>query len=135
MLPVLLTTLLPVLTNVLDRVIPDPQQKAKALQDLITQLQQSDLAQMDVNKAEASSSSMFVAGWRPFIGWVCGFAVAYNLVLLPLAGFIASFFGEQYVTMVLNAPKLDDNLWMLLGSMLGIGGLRTIEKLKGVAAR
>lgn len=125
--------LVPLISTILDRVLPDPEAKAKAMSQIMDMAAKGDLAQLEVNKAEAANASIFVAGWRPFIGWVCGFAVAYNFILLPLGGFIAAFFGEQYVTMILNAPKLDENLWVLLGSMLGIGGLRTIEKLKGVS--
>lgn len=129
----LIPMLLPILQSVLGKVLPDPQAQQKALLDIMTQLQQGDLAQMEVNKVEAANASLFVAGWRPFIGWVCGGAMAYQYIGLPLAGFVASFFGEHYVTVVLNAPRLDDNLWQLLGAMLGIGGLRTFEKIKGVA--
>lgn len=133
MFALLLPALLPILQSVLSNIIPDPQAQAKATADIMAKLQQSDIGQMDINKAEAASSNVFVAGWRPFIGWVCGAAMAYTYILLPIGAFIASFFGDHYVTMVLNAPKLDDNLWQLLCAMLGIGGLRTYEKVKGVA--
>ena len=132
-MPVFLTALLPILTEVLGRVLPDPQAQQKAIADILAQAQQMDLAQLEVNKAEAANSSVFVAGWRPFIGWVCGAALAYNYILLPLAVYAASFMSEAAVTRLLNAPKLDENLWVLLGSMLGLGGLRTLEKVKGVA--
>jgi len=132
-MPVFLTALLPILQEVLGKVLPDPQAQQKAVADILAQAQQMDLAQLEVNKAEAANSSVFVAGWRPFIGWVCGAALAYNYILLPLAVYAASFMSEAAVTRLLNAPKLDENLWVLLGSMLGLGGLRTLEKVKGVA--
>lgn len=132
-MPVFLTALLPILSEVLGRVLPDPQAQQKAIADILAQAQQMDLAQLEVNKAEAANSSVFVAGWRPFIGWVCGAALAYTYVFLPLAVYVASYFSEAAVTRLLNAPKLDENLWVLLGSMLGLGGLRTLEKVKGVA--
>jgi hypothetical protein len=87
------------------------------------------LAQVDVNKEEAKSSSVFVAGWRPWIGWVSGMALAYVAIVEPIARFIASIgFGYHGVF-----PVIDTNLTMqvMLG-MLGMAGMRTAEKLKDV---
>lgn len=85
--------------------------------------------QMEINKTESTSSSVFVAGWRPSIGWVCSAAMAYQFVLRPLieAGFMAA--GQPIGPL----PGIDDHLWELLVGMLGLGGLRTVEKSKGVA--
>lgn len=96
-----------------------------ALQALISAGQQ----QAEVNKIEAASGSVFVAGWRPFIGWVCGAGLASVYVALPLFRVgIAMWHGEQ------PPPIPTDDLVMLLLTMLGMGGMRTWEKLKGVAA-
>lgn len=133
MLPVILPALLPVLGDILGRVIPDPTARDKAIADIFSQLQTSDLAQMEVNKVEAANSNIFVAGWRPAVGWVCVLAFAWASVGLPMGIYVSSFFDPKYATALLNAPKLDNNLWELLFAMLGVGGLRTFEKLKGVA--
>jgi hypothetical protein len=117
------------LDTILKRVLPDPEARQKAIAELYAGLQASDLAQMEVNKAEAGSSSVFVAGWRPFIGWVCGLALFYQFLLSPLTmwgGYIAGY-------PIPNPPTLDEHLWELLFGMLGMGALRTFEKLKGVA--
>lgn len=86
------------------------------------------LDQIAVNKEEAKHSSVFVAGWRPFIGWVCGTGALYHFLVFPLAGpFIERFGG-------INLVDLDwTELSVLLGGMLGFGGLRTYEKMKGVS--
>jgi len=123
----------PILEKVLTSVIPDPQARQKAILEIYAALQQSDLAQIDVNKSEASSGNMFISGWRPFIGWVCGGALFYQYMFIPLGGFVASFFGEKYVTIILNAPKLDGTLWELMFGMLGMGALRSFDKIRGVA--
>jgi hypothetical protein len=85
--------------------------------------------QMDINKAEAASSSAFVAGWRPFIGWVCGAGCAWNWIGLPVASLALSMLGYK---VGVYPADLSEMMPLLLG-MLGIGGLRTIEKVKGVA--
>lgn len=119
--------------KVVDHYFPDPQKAAEFKLEIYKSLQSSDLAQIDVNKAEAASSSVFVAGWRPFIGWVCGGALAYQYVVLPISIYVATIFNEKYATVFLNAPKLDDNLWQLLVAMLGMGALRSFDKYQGVA--
>lgn len=89
-----------------------------------------DLAQIDVNKTEAESASVFVAGWRPAIGWTCGAAFAYASVLEPLLRFGAKvWFGYSG-----EFPVLSTDLTMqVLFGILGLGALRTAEKVKGVA--
>jgi hypothetical protein len=92
-------------------------------------LNQIDLAQIEVNKVEAASASLFVAGWRPFIGWVCGFAFAYALIVQPFLAFILAAYGHP----VKELPVIDSELlgWAM-GGMLGLGTMRTVEKVKGV---
>jgi len=130
--PAILLGLLPIITDVLGRFLPDPAAQQKALQDIMDRAAQADLAQLEVNKAEAANASLFVAGWRPAIGWVCALALAYTYLLLPLGTYVATFVGEKYVTILLNAPKLDNNLWELMFAMLGMAGLRSFDKLKGL---
>lgn len=117
--------------RVLDKFIPDPAAKALAEKELRDSLLQWDKGQMEVNKAEASHSSLFVAGWRPWIGWVCGGALTYQFILTPIVMWLASIFG----VVLPMPPKLDDSLWQLMTGMLGIAGLRSFEKIKGVAAK
>lgn len=89
------------------------------------------LGQIEVNKTEAASASIFVAGWRPFIGWTCGVGVAYAFVVQPIMIFIAYLFSYDLT----KSPVLDvASLLTLLFAMLGVAGLRTTEKIKGVAA-
>jgi hypothetical protein len=117
--------------KVLDKFVPDPQAKAKAEGELRSSLQAWDKSQTDVNVVEAANPNLFVSGWRPFIGWVCGIALAYQYVASPLLMWIASS-----LHIALSAPpKLDGTLWELVFALLGMGGLRTFEKVKGVASK
>lgn len=124
----LLTALMPIINTILG-FIPDPAQRAQQLQQLLTALQAWDAQQADVNKVEAANSNVFVSGWRPMIGWVCAFALAYQYMVIPFAtwGLAVAHIA------VPPFPRLDDNLWQLMFGMLGMGGLRTFEKMKGVA--
>ena len=91
-----------------------------------------DMAQIEVNKIEAASSSLFVAGWRPFIGWGCGSAFLYSAMVEPIARFVAQV-GFHYTGAF---PQLDTNLTMqVMVGMLGMAGMRSYEKTKGVAAK
>jgi len=119
--------------KVIDRVWPDPIQAATAKLELIKLQQSGELAamagQLEINKVEAASASVFVSGWRPFIGWVCGAACAWNWIGLKIALFAAAYFEHS-----LNLAPADlSEMTPVLMGMLGIGGLRTIEKLNGVA--
>ena len=119
--------------KLIDRLWPDPAQGAAAKLELIKLQQSGDLAQMtgqlEINKIEAANANMFVSGWRPFIGWVCGIACAWNWIGLKIALFAAAYFDHP---LTLASADLSEMMPVLLG-MLGIGGLRTIEKLNGVA--
>jgi hypothetical protein len=86
--------------------------------------------QLDVNQAEAASPNVFVSGWRPFIGWVCGAALVYHYIARPMLPWLLALIGSP----VQPIPPLDmgDLITILLG-MLGLGGLRTYEKRQGVA--
>jgi hypothetical protein len=120
-------------TNILDKFIEDKDQKAQLAHDIATMsqkhAQEQVLAQLEINKAEAASGSIFKGGWRPFIGWVCGVAFAYHFVLQPIIMFVVVAFGLQ----IPELPEFDmTSLMTVLGGMLGIGGLRTYEKQKGL---
>lgn len=115
--------------KILDKFIPDPAQKSQAEGELRDALIKWDNSQTEINKAEATSASIFVAGWRPWIGWVCGSALAYQYVLTPIVMWLSAIAGFQFP----EPPKLDAELWQLMTGMLGMAGLRTYEKMKGVA--
>ena len=87
--------------------------------------------QLDINKVEAANPSVFVSGWRPFIGWVCGAAFAWNWIGLPVAKAALALSGHS---IELAPASLTEMMPVLLG-MLGLGGFRTVEKIKGVAAQ
>jgi len=129
------TALFEVGSKVLDRVLPDPAQQAAAKLELLKLQQNGELAQitgqMDINKVEAASSSLFVSGWRPSVGWVCGAGFAVQFVIGPLAEWGAALAGHP-----VKFPQMDTGTMMpLLLGMLGLGGLRTAEKLADKAAK
>ena len=129
------TALFEVGSKVLDRVLPDPAQQAAAKLELMKLQQNGELAQitgqMDINKVEAASSSIFVSGWRPSIGWVCGAGFAVQFVIGPLAEWGSALYGHP-----VKFPQMDTGTMMpLLLGMLGLGGLRTAEKLADKAAK
>jgi len=134
MIASLIPTLLPVIGDVIGRFLPeDKEAAAKAKREieaeLTKNLAQIDLAQLDIKKAEGQHRSMFFAGWRPFIGWTCGVALAYTYVMQPILVFILAQSGY-----LVQLPIMDLTVMMpvLLG-MLGLGGLRSFEKFKGVS--
>ena len=129
----LLPSLLPVVGDVLDRFFPNKEERAKAEREIEAKLTEHlasiDLAQLEVNKQEASHRSLLVAGWRPFVGWTCGLALFYTYLVQPMATFVLAQTGH-----LIQLPPVDLSAMMpvLLG-MLGLGGLRSFEKYKGVS--
>lgn len=116
-------------TTVINKIWPDKTEQEKAqLAAALTIIQ----GQLDANKAEASNASVFVSGWRPFIGWVCGTACAWNWIGLKVVLFGAAYFGRPIANL---APADLGEMMPVLMGMLGLGGLRTIEKIQGVAAK
>lgn len=87
--------------------------------------------QLAINQKEAEHPSVFVSGWRPFIGWVCGGGCAWNWIGLPIARAVCAYVGHP---LELAPADLSEMMPLLLG-MLGLGALRTAEKINGVAAR
>jgi len=131
----LLPKLLPALTEVLDRVIPDQAAAAKAKLEMEARLLEAATAQAaqqtEINKIEAGHTSIFVSGWRPYIGWVCGMAIAWAFLVAPMLSWLLPVMGVVAVV----PPLQTEFLLELVFAMLGLGGLRTFEKLKGVAAK
>jgi hypothetical protein len=129
-----LNLLIPVVSSVLDRVLPGDSNeiKVKRLEienELQKALVQENVAQIEVNKNEASSTNLFVSGWRPFIGWVCGLSLAY-----PLFKIFADWWCTSHG--MPSLPSINNTeLQTILYGMLGLGGMRTYEKIKGVNSR
>lgn len=129
-----------ILPDLLDRVLPDPAQANEAKLRVLELAQKGELAamdadmrlalgQMEINKAEASTD-LFRGGWRPACGWVCAAGLAYTFLLRPVLPWVAGLFGSNVEPM----PDIDtDTLMVLLTGMLGLGGLRTVERIKGKA--
>jgi hypothetical protein len=113
--------------TVINKIWPDKSEQEKQQLAAAVSIVQG---QLDVNKEEAKNPNVFVSGWRPFIGWVCGGALAYTYLGYPLLTWIVPMYNAT-----LHIPALgnDNMLYELLFGMLGMGGLRTFEKVKGVA--
>jgi len=138
----LLSILNPIIGKVLD-FIPNPVEREKAKLEFELKVQeneteilklfmQSDTVQAEINKAEATNNNIFVSGWRPFIGWVCGSAFAWAFFLEPIVLFGFSAAGHPLT----GLPKFDlITMSSVLLGMLGLGGMRTFEKFKGVASK
>ena len=134
MIAALLPKLLPVVGDVVSRFLPEDKEAASKAKreieaELTKHLAQIDLAQLEINKNEAASRNVFIAGWRPFIGWSCGVALAWTYVITPVLHFILAQTGN-----LVELPAMDMSQMMpvLLG-MLGLGGLRSFEKYKGIS--
>jgi hypothetical protein len=120
-------------TGILDKFIEDKDQKAALAHEIATMserhAQERAKGQIEVNKAEAASGSVFKGGWRPFIGWVCGIAFAYHFVLQPLIVFGVTAAGVE----IPELPSFDmGSLMTVMMGMLGLGGLRSYEKKQGL---
>lgn len=127
-------------SKILDRVLPDPQQRAAAQLEMFKAQQagefkemdnqlQRDLAQIGVNNTEAQSQSLFKSGWRPAVGWVCATALAYEFLGRVLFGYVLS----NWLHWTQPPDLAMGDLMTILGGLLGLGTLRTTEKIKGVA--
>lgn len=126
----------PFLSGILDKIIPDKNARAQAKEALENMEAQGELellkGQLTVNSNEATHSSVFVAGWRPAVGWVCAFIFGYHYLLYPLLVLILTVNGVD----LKGVPAFDSNsIWPVLSGMLGLGGMRTYEKKQGVARK
>lgn len=119
--------------DLVGRFFPDKTEQEKGQMALILATMQNQMAmnqgQMDINEVEAANPNFFVSGWRPWVGWVCGSACAWNWIGLPIAKFITELFGK---TLAIAPADLTQMLPLLMG-LLGMGALRTYEKTQGVA--
>lgn len=129
---------IPAITQILDKILPDPQAAAEAKLKALELAQKGDLAQLDaelrlalaqteVNKVEAGTD-LFRGGWRPAVGWACVAGLVYQFLFQPLLPWVVALFGGK----VPPLPAIDnDTLLVLLTGMLGLSSLRTIERVKG----
>ena len=130
-----ITAIVTVGSQLITRLFPDPAQAAAANLELTKMQMSGELAQitgqLDINKVEAASTSVFVSGWRPFVGWVCGFGLGYVAIVEPIARFIATMVGYTG-----NFPVIDTTITMqVLMGMLGLAGMRSYDKKNGVASK
>lgn len=130
--PLILAPVLEIGKRLIDNLFPDPAQKAKAEMDMLVLMQTQDLqkvmGQLQVNAAEAASPDPFTSRWRPFVGWCCGFGFLWATIGQPVFTYVAAIKGWP------PAPPIDtDVLMYTLGGMLGLGTLRSIEKVKGAS--
>lgn len=133
MIAALIPQLLPILANVVDKTIPDKAQKSVAMLELekalVDNADKINLETIKTNQIEASHKSIWVAGWRPAIGWSCSLGIAWLFIGHPVATWVAQLLG--YTGMVM--PTIDTEVLLELTlAMLGMAGLRTFEKIKGV---
>jgi hypothetical protein len=129
----MLSALIGPATQLLDKFVEDKDKKNELAHEIATMAERhaQELAkgQLDINKEEAKHRSIFVSGWRPSVGWVCSIAMAYHFVIQPLIVFGVTVAGVE----IPELPKFDMNsLMTVLMGMLGLGGLRTFEKTKGL---
>ena len=132
MISSILPAILPTIGKLVDKIFPDEEankrEKLKIEQELLKQLQSVDLAQIEVNKVEAAGNAL-QRSWRPTIGWVCALAFAYHFLVQPMIVFIASISGHP-----IPLPDFDMSALMSVTmGLLGLGGLRTFEKMKGIS--
>jgi hypothetical protein len=129
--PLVLGSIFEIGKTLLDRFVPDPAQKAQAEMELVRMAADGELkqiiAQLEINAREATHQSIWVAGWRPFFGWAGGAGFVYATIVQPLLAWVAAVKGWP------DPPVLNiDLLWVVITGLLGIGGLRTLEKVKRV---
>ena len=122
--------------KLIDHFFPDANQAAAAKLELLKMQQSGDLAvmtgQLEINKIEAGSTNLFVSGWRPFIGWVCGISLTYAAIIEPVSRFIA----KVVFSYTAEFPVIDTTLTLqILLGLLGLAGMRSWEKKEGVASK
>lgn len=126
----MLASLVGPVTGLLDKFIEDKDQKAMLAHKIATMSEEhhQDLmkAQIEVNKVEAASSNLFVAGWRPFIGWTCGLGMFGNFITIPFSNFVLALVGMD---IVIPLVPLETMMPVLMG-MLGLGAMRSFEKTR-----
>lgn len=137
----MLAALIPLVGQVLDRILPDEERAGEAKLKFLTLVQTGELAelnaakelnlaQIDVNKAEAASSDPYTSRWRPTIGYILAFAIGYQYILNPLIVWSATLWFPGITP---PSITIDEHMWELIFGLLGLAGFRTAEKIKGRA--
>lgn len=122
-----------VIKPVLDKWIPDAKDRLEAEQFVMKGLMALDAAQIEVNKVEAAHSSIWVAGWRPALGWVCAASIGYAVIGYSFLMWISTAITMATGTFIPSPPVPDTTMTLdMVMVMLGVGGMRTYEKLKGL---
>ena len=114
--------------NVLDKLFTSKEEKLTKQEALQRLSQEPMMAQVEINKIEAQHRSIFVAGWRPFIGWVCGFNLFYLVFFRDFASSIIMLYNIDFIMPEPVGAELSQEL---VFALLGLGGLRTFEKVTG----
>lgn len=115
-----------------NKIFPDANIKTEQALEIAKEVHEELMGQIEINKVEAASSSLFVAGWRPFVGWVCGISLGYNFILEPFIQFLAVL--GQIPFDITKLPVLDSGeLMSLLMSLLGLGAMRSYDKTQGTS--
>ena len=132
--PLLLGPIFEIGKTLIDRWFPDKEKAAQAEMEFFRLAQEGDLkvalAQLEVNAREAQNPSLFVSGWRPAVGWGCALGFVYTAIAQPMLVWFAD------IAQVAHPPAVNSDLLLsVLGALLGIGGLRTLEKIRGVARK
>lgn len=132
--PLLLGPIFEIGKTLLDRFVPDPEKKAAAEMELVKMAADGELkqviAQLEINAKEAAHPSIFVSGGRPLFMWIGGFGFGYATIAQPVLTWVARIKGWP------EPPDVNSELlWVVVTGLLGIGGLRSVEKVKGVASR
>jgi|TARA_R100001198_G_C5166165_1_gene169094 hypothetical protein len=127
-MPKILNVIAEPVTKILDKFVLDKDLKIRLEHELKTELHKANLGQIEVNKMEAQSRHWFTSSWRPCVGWICAFALAYHFILEPILVFGLSIYGLEY-----DLPEFDmGSLMTILMGMLGLAGARSWEKSKGI---
>jgi hypothetical protein len=137
----MIAAFIPIVGTLIDKLFPDKQAADEAKIKMMELAQKGELAQLDaemqmalgqmeINKVEAASSDPFRAGWRPMAGWACSLGLFYEFLVRPILPWLVGLTGNEVAPM----PSVDiDQLMILLGGLLGLGGLRSFERVKGKA--
>jgi hypothetical protein len=120
---------MPILGDLLKRAFPDPLEREKQQALILAQLQAADSAQIEINKIEAASPNLFVSGWRPAVGWLCAAGMGWTFIGAPIMAYVLTLYSPGTPLPVIPT----DNLMELILALLGLGGLRSWEKIRKAA--
>lgn len=127
-----ITSIINLGNTLVDRLLPDKAQNDAAKAELTKLIVSGEIqqiaGQIQIDAVEASSNSVFVAGWRPFVGWICGLGFGYQFVIQPFLTFLVKLHNPNFTAPLLDVSTLSE----LLMALLGMGALRTVDKVKGV---